>query len=171
MQTVLNDARAAAACKHTSRLSAAGCCRYAMDTPKEAVWSSAEVSGVVARHDAAKQHANSDYEQAGNLFRVVMTEAERTRLVSNIVGHLKNARRDIQGACWRDCSVHVHAQALAWHIAPVEPRVCTLGLRRASAGALFQSRPGVWSTDQSWPGETLGTRCPPARSPVVTVHA
>ena len=74
---------------------------YATDTPKDAAWSSAEVHGVVARHDAAKQHTNSDYEQAGNLFRVVMTEAERTRLVANIVGHLKGARRDIQGASGR----------------------------------------------------------------------
>ena len=42
------------------------------------------------------QHPNSDFEQAGNLYRL-MTAAEKSRLVSNIVNHLKNVtRQDIQ---------------------------------------------------------------------------
>ncbi len=73
--------------------------RYADETPASAAWSTPEVHGTVARHDRAKQHTNSDFEQAGVLFRVVLTEAERGRLVANIVGHLRHARRDIQGEC------------------------------------------------------------------------
>ncbi len=72
--------------------------RYASETLASAAWAPAEVHGTVARHDRAKQHTNSDFEQAGVLFRVVMTEDERARLVANIVGHLRHARRDIQGA-------------------------------------------------------------------------
>jgi len=53
-----------------------------------------EASGVVGRH--TPNHPNSDFEQPGNLYRHVMTPDQRARLVSNIVGHLKNARKDIQ---------------------------------------------------------------------------
>ena len=53
-----------------------------------------QVSGPVGRH--AFNHPNSDFEQPGNLYRHVMTPEQRTRLVSNIVGHLKNASKDIQ---------------------------------------------------------------------------
>jgi len=53
-----------------------------------------DVSGVVGRH--MPNHPNSDFEQPGNLYRNVMTSEQRTRLVNNIVGHLKNARKDIQ---------------------------------------------------------------------------
>jgi len=65
-------------------------------TPASAAWSAYPVSGVVARHDAAKQHPNSDYEQAGALYSKVMTDTDRDHLIKNIVGNLKNARREIQ---------------------------------------------------------------------------
>jgi len=53
-----------------------------------------DVSGPVGRH--APNHPNDDFVQPGNLYRNVMTPEQRTRLVNNIVGHLKNARKDIQ---------------------------------------------------------------------------
>ncbi len=34
--------------------------------------------------------------QAGDLYRKVMTDTDRDHLVSNIVGHLKNAKKRIQ---------------------------------------------------------------------------
>lgn len=73
--------------------------RFGGVTPSDVAWSGYEVSGKVARHDASKQHPNSDFEQTGVLYRKVMTAAERDRLIANIVGHLKNARRDLQGSC------------------------------------------------------------------------
>lgn len=53
-----------------------------------------QVSGLVAHHPQA--HPNDDFEQAGALYRKVMTAEERRALVSNIAGHLKNARRELQ---------------------------------------------------------------------------
>ncbi|KAL8272513.1 hypothetical protein Esti_003512 [Eimeria stiedai] len=52
------------------------------------------LSGVVAHHP--QRHSNDDFEQAGALYRDVLTPQEREALVSNIANHLKNARRDIQ---------------------------------------------------------------------------
>ncbi len=52
-----------------------------------------DISGVVGRH--VPSHPNSDFEQPGNLYRL-MTPEQRTRLINNIVGHLKGARADIQ---------------------------------------------------------------------------
>lgn len=52
------------------------------------------VSGLVQRYRAA--HPNCDFAQPGALFRKVMTPQDRTNLISNIVGHLKGANRDIQ---------------------------------------------------------------------------
>lgn len=52
------------------------------------------VSGVAARQPYA--HPNDDFVQAGNLYRDVMSEEDRTHLVSNIVGHLSGAREAIQ---------------------------------------------------------------------------
>jgi len=52
-----------------------------------------EATGVVGRYEY--QHPNDDFVQPGNLYRV-MTHDQKSRLVSNIVGHLKNARKDIQ---------------------------------------------------------------------------
>ncbi len=52
------------------------------------------VSGEVKR--AAYTHPNDDFVQPGNLYRDVMTEQDRTNLVSNIVGHLGGAQKRIQ---------------------------------------------------------------------------
>jgi len=41
-------------------------------------------------------HPNDDFAQPGEFYRKVLTPEQRTRLVQNIVGHLKNARKDIQ---------------------------------------------------------------------------
>ena len=53
-----------------------------------------KIAGDIVRQKS--EHPNSDYEQAGKLFSVVMKEEERERLVNNIVGHLKNAKKFIQ---------------------------------------------------------------------------
>jgi len=52
-----------------------------------------DATGVVARY--TYQHPNDEFTQPGNLYRL-MTPDQKTRLINNIVGHLKNARRDIQ---------------------------------------------------------------------------
>jgi catalase len=52
-----------------------------------------ETSGVVNRYEYT--HPNDDFIQPGNLYRL-MTQDQKSRLISNIVGHLKNARKDIQ---------------------------------------------------------------------------
>ncbi|MCX6650746.1 MAG: catalase [Methanomassiliicoccales archaeon] len=44
------------------------------------------------RHD----HPNSDFVQAGSLYSKVMNDAEKKRLISNIVGHLGGAQKRIQ---------------------------------------------------------------------------
>jgi catalase len=56
--------------------------------------SSFRVSGLVQRYRPA--HPNCDFAQPGQLFRKVMNPQDRTNLIGNIVGHLKNANRDIQ---------------------------------------------------------------------------
>jgi catalase len=54
-----------------------------------------EVHGVVDRY--RYNHPNCDFEQPGVFYRKVLTPEQRTRLVNNIVGHMKNVtRRDIQ---------------------------------------------------------------------------
>eukprot|EP00002_Diphylleia_rotans_P028023 TRINITY_DN564_c0_g1_i2.p2 TRINITY_DN564_c0_g1~~TRINITY_DN564_c0_g1_i2.p2 ORF type:complete len:482 (+),score=81.35 TRINITY_DN564_c0_g1_i2:1653-3098(+) len=60
---------------------------------KSVSWHAAPLSGTVTQTPRA--HPNSDYEQAGNLYRLMDKDA-RSRLVANIVGHLKDARHDIQ---------------------------------------------------------------------------
>lgn len=40
-------------------------------------------------------HPNCDFKQPGNLYRKVMTPFARDHLVNNVVGHLKNARKDL----------------------------------------------------------------------------
>ena len=52
------------------------------------------VSGTAARTDYT--HENDDYVQAGNLYRDAMNDEDRDHLISNIVGHLGNAKREIQ---------------------------------------------------------------------------
>ena len=58
-----------------------------------AKFSTFKVSGLVQRYKPA--HPNCDFEQPGALFRKVMSNTDREHLISNIVGHLKNARRDV----------------------------------------------------------------------------
>jgi len=52
-----------------------------------------EANGTVGRYRF--QHPNDDFEQPGNLYRL-MTPDQKARLVSNIVGHLGKAKREIQ---------------------------------------------------------------------------
>eukprot|EP00696_Hemimastix_kukwesjijk_P006812 gnl/Hemi2/18648_TR6171_c0_g1_i1.p2 gnl/Hemi2/18648_TR6171_c0_g1~~gnl/Hemi2/18648_TR6171_c0_g1_i1.p2 ORF type:complete len:489 (-),score=198.61 gnl/Hemi2/18648_TR6171_c0_g1_i1:90-1556(-) len=52
------------------------------------------VSGGIMRERT--RHPNDDFVQPGELYRKVMTQQDRDHLIANIVGHLKNARRDIQ---------------------------------------------------------------------------
>jgi len=52
-----------------------------------------EASGTVGKY--RYQHPNDDFEQAGHLYRL-MTPDQKSRLVSNLAGHLGNARKDIQ---------------------------------------------------------------------------
>ena len=53
-----------------------------------------EVSGKAVRQKYT--HPNDDFVQAGNLYRKVMTDKDRDHLISNIVTHLCNAKKDIQ---------------------------------------------------------------------------
>mmetsp|Transcript_39806 Transcript_39806/g.46332 ORF Transcript_39806/g.46332 Transcript_39806/m.46332 type:complete len:230 (-) Transcript_39806:167-856(-) len=53
-----------------------------------------KVTGLVQRY--AYKHPNCDFAQPGALFRKVMKEDNRKALITNVVGHLKNAQRDIQ---------------------------------------------------------------------------
>lgn len=52
-----------------------------------------EANGTVGRFKY--QHPNDDFEQPGNLYRL-MTPDQKARLVSNIVGHLGKAKKEIQ---------------------------------------------------------------------------
>jgi len=51
------------------------------------------ISGDVDRYDTADDH---NFEQVGIFYRKVLNESERTRLVENIAGHLKDAQPFIQ---------------------------------------------------------------------------
>ncbi|MFH1006339.1 MAG: catalase [Candidatus Latescibacterota bacterium] len=53
-----------------------------------------EVAGMAARH--AIRFADVDFVQPGDLFRKVMTEADREHLIGNIVSHLGDAQKRIQ---------------------------------------------------------------------------
>lgn len=55
--------------------------------------STQRVTGLVGRFKPA--HPNDDFSQPGALFRKVMQDQDKTNTVSNIVGHLKGANRDI----------------------------------------------------------------------------
>lgn len=52
------------------------------------------VRGAIGRYKP--NHPNCDFQQAGDLYRKVMTPDDRSHLIANIVGHLKNANREIQ---------------------------------------------------------------------------
>lgn len=61
--------------------------------------SSAQFKYTVKSAAAARyphSHPNDDFAQAGTLFSKVMTERERSNLISNIVGHAKAAKPEIQ---------------------------------------------------------------------------
>ena len=64
-----------------------------------------DVSGKAARQKYV--HPNDDFVQAGTLYRKVMTDADRDRLVGNIVDHLGGARKRIQ---YRQCAVFYRAE-------------------------------------------------------------
>ena len=53
-----------------------------------------EVSDLAARHPYS--HPNDDFEQAGTLYRKVMTDEDRDHLIGNIVEHLGGAQKRIQ---------------------------------------------------------------------------
>lgn len=53
-----------------------------------------KVTGFVQRYKP--NHPNSDFSQPGVLFRKVMDNEKRKILIDNIVGHLKNANKEIQ---------------------------------------------------------------------------
>jgi catalase len=55
--------------------------------PEDAVWSA---SGEFVRAAYTKREQDDDFGQPGTLVREVMTDAQRDRLVANVVGHLKN---------------------------------------------------------------------------------
>ncbi|MDH5362775.1 MAG: catalase, partial [Aigarchaeota archaeon] len=52
------------------------------------------VSGKAARQRYT--HPNDDFVQAGDLYRIVMTDEGRDHLIGNIVSHLCNAKKEIQ---------------------------------------------------------------------------
>ena len=62
------------------------------------------VSGAAGRH--AYVLADIDFVQAGDLFRKVMTDADREHLMRNIVGHLGGAQKRIQ---LRQCAIFFKA--------------------------------------------------------------
>jgi catalase len=53
-----------------------------------------EVKGKVARQRYT--HPNDDYVQAGDLYRKAMSVVDRDHLISNIVGHLRGAKKELQ---------------------------------------------------------------------------
>ena len=55
--------------------------------PEDAVW---KADGEFIRSACTKRKEDDDFGQAGTLVREVMDDAERDRLVSNVVGHLKD---------------------------------------------------------------------------------
>jgi catalase len=63
-------------------------------SPRAENSSTLTVRGNIMRYKP--NHPNCDFMQPGTLYRKVMNDTERTHLVNNIIGHLKNARRDIQ---------------------------------------------------------------------------
>jgi len=54
-----------------------------------------DVSGKVARKPYA--HPNDDFIQPEDLYQKVMTDQDRTNLNGNIVSHIRNAKKEIQG--------------------------------------------------------------------------
>ncbi|WP_029903489.1 catalase [Prevotella sp. 10(H)] len=65
---------------------------------------SINVQGMAARHEYPL--GDIDYIQAGELYSRVMSDYDRGNLVSNIVGHIKNAQQRIQ---YRQCAIFYKA--------------------------------------------------------------
>jgi catalase len=63
-----------------------------------------DISGQAARYPFT--FPNDDFVQAGNLYRKVMSESDRSNLVGNIVDHLRNAQKRIQ---LRQCALFYKA--------------------------------------------------------------
>lgn len=53
-----------------------------------------KITGLAMRYKVA--HPNCDFAQPGALYRKVMTDYDRDHLIANVVGHLKQANRDLQ---------------------------------------------------------------------------
>jgi len=53
-----------------------------------------DVTGTADRHTI--ELVDADFIQAGDLYRMVMTDTDRDHLIGNITGHLRNARKRIQ---------------------------------------------------------------------------
>ncbi len=62
------------------------------------------LDGEADRYEYA--YANDDYEQAGVLFRKVMSDQDRKNLIGNIAGHLENAQKRLQ---LRQCAIFYRA--------------------------------------------------------------
>jgi catalase len=60
----------------------------------ELVPPSIDVTGMAARH--AYKLGDIDFKQAGVLYRRVMNNTDRENLAKNIIGHLKDAKKNIQ---------------------------------------------------------------------------
>ena len=61
---------------------------------KKYKWAQQTMNGKTGRYPY--EHPNDNFEQPRALFRKVMNEQQRTNLINNITGDLKNCRRDIQ---------------------------------------------------------------------------
>jgi catalase len=59
-----------------------------------AVEPAVQISGQAARQEYI--HPNDDFVQAGDLYRKVMSDADRAHLVGNITGHLRHAQKRLQ---------------------------------------------------------------------------
>lgn len=65
-----------------------------------------DVQGLAARHEY--KLTDDDFVQAGDLYAKVMSDYDRANLVSNILGHIKNARQRIQ---YRQTAIFYKANA------------------------------------------------------------
>jgi len=63
-----------------------------------------DIQGMATRHEYALQDV--DFFQAGELYRRAMSDYDRANLISNILGHIKNAEQHVQ---YRQCAVFYKA--------------------------------------------------------------
>jgi catalase len=85
---------------HSQRSRRRGFFRQAPEPDASVAEPGMTVSGATGRTEYP--HPNDDFAQPRALFRDVMTDTDRDHLISNIVGHLKNAQERIQ---LRQCAV------------------------------------------------------------------